>query len=663
MGGRTFRRRSPAFPAGGFLAPALSAPAASHGRIGVELLARQEPLVLSQGLLLFLREVHGIQGDLFLGQGLLVLLQEYELLRLVHRDGLRGGQGQDGLHPLLRGGFPGGRRPLLGLEVFLEDLNVAVPGVPDVLGIRPDGLLVEVQGAFQVLDILGLATPTPEVHQAVRGGHRLLLLPQGPVHRGKLQPGLRVVRPLPGQLLQDALGMGPVPPGGPGPGELQAGLGIARTGLQEELQLLDGVVRPTLLPVDPGQLDPEPDLLGIQGDHLAEDLLRLPLLAQGLQQEAVELEGFQVVGTAAEDVHDRVPGLVVVPQGPIEPGQAEPEAQVVGHHLHEPLDFLEGLGLAAALLQEALDVLRGLEEARIGLQGRPVLPDGLVDLAGFRERDAQAVAGFRVPGGHGQDLVEDVRGLPGLPVPGQGQTVAVHGFRPARPGLHGLLVFPERVLGLAHGLVGDAQVEVEGGIVLVHRQALPEHLDGLLVVPPGHVHGAQGVQGQDVPGILLHRPGEGHLRGLQVPHLAVDAALVEQELRVVRGQLEPPGQGGQGVVQAAQAQVDGPQVLQGPDVLGVPLHDGGEGPQGGLEAVGPEIDRAQDEAGVPGLGFLDQVVAGQALRGLEVPEAEGVPGPLQGVRGRVGGRHGTFLAGRADTSRENSPGRRGRTAS
>jgi hypothetical protein len=80
------------------------------------------------------------------------------------------------------------------------------------------------------------------------------------------------------------------------------------------------------------------------------------------------------------------------------------------------------------------------------------------------------------------------------------------------------------------------EVQVEGGVVGIHLEAAPEHLDGVVVPVELVEDGAQGVVGQGLLGVQLDAFLVGLARFLQALRLAVAVPQVVAEVGAVRGQ-------------------------------------------------------------------------------------------------------------------------------
>ena len=239
------------------------------------------------------------------------------------------------------------------------------------------------------------------------------------------------------------------------------------------------------------------------------------------------------------------------------------------------------------------------------------------------------------------------------------EAVLVHGLDPARPRLHRLLVLPECLLVLAEGVVGVAEIVVEGRVVRVDLEAPPEDADRLLGIAHRAIDATKVIVGEDVVLVELDGPGVGHLGGLEPAGLAVGVAEHEEDLGVLGVQVEGPLEGAYRVLGLPELQVDGAHVEEGVDVRGLAREDAREGAEGLLGAVGPKVDRPEEEASLIRLGVLEKVLPREALGRVEVAELEGAARPVQELVGvfRRCAHHRAVLKGLAETSAENSPAR------
>jgi hypothetical protein len=333
------------------------------------------------------------------------------------------------------------------------------------------------------------------------------------------------------------------------------------------------------------------------------------------------------------------------------------ELVVLGHELDEADDLLEGGVPAPRLLEKLFDVESGADEGGIGLDGLAEPAEGVLDLALLGVDEADVVARLRVERLYGEDLGEDVEGTAVLVRVEEGESVLVHRLDPARTGLHRVLVLLERLLVLAEGVVGVAEVVVERGIVRVDLEAAPEDAHGLLGIAHRAVDAAEVVVGEDMARIELDGLRVGHLGALEVAGLAMGVAEGEEDFGVGRVHRDGAFEGAYRVLGLLELQVDRAHVEEGLDVLVVTGEDAREGREGLLGAVGAQVNRAQEEACLVRLGVLEEELAREALRRLEIPEHERGFGPVEelgDVLGR-GAHHCAVLSGRAVTSRENSP--------
>ncbi len=612
--------------------------------------------LLGEGRLLDL--VEGLLEEL-----LLALVEEEDLRVLVDLDGRRGHRGPAeeglGLLALGAGGLPPlGRVAGLG-EGVLEHAEVALPGVADPGGVVLDRSLEDVEAREDGVGVLGVRVATAQGHEALGGDDRLLLLAEGAVGGRELELDRGVVGEVALEFDQRGLRARPVALARPGLGELEAGPLVAGPGAEVLDELGLGAAEVPAVRGQPGQVDAEADLLGIEAEDLLVDPRRGGGVAELLERGGVGLQGLHVVGPPPQDLLERVLGVLVAAEVGVERGEVDAELVVVGHHLDEPRDLLQRGVPAPGLLEELLDVERGADEARVGLEGLPIPAERVVDLALLGVGEAHVVAGLDVPGLDREHLGEEVAGSAEVALLQEGEPVLVHRVDPARPGLHGLLVLAAGLLVLAEGGVGVAEVVVEGGVVRVDLEALPEDADGLLGIAHRAVHRAEVVVGEDVLGVELDGPRVGHLGHLEAARLAVGVAEGEEDLGVVLVRLEGPLERGYRVLRLAEAQVGGARVQQGLDVAGRAREHAREGLQGLLRAVGAQVDRAEDEAGLVGLGPVHEVGAGVALGHLEVAELQRRPGALEVGNLGLGlfRRHRAVLEGRAEISAEKSPAR------
>ncbi len=331
------------------------------------------------------------------------------------------------------------------------------------------------------------------------------------------------------------------------------------------------------------RIDPHDFLVHVPG------LVRLP---ESLEQEAVDLQAFYVVGRAPEDFGDSVHREIQVAERAVQPGELHAESVVVRHEVDERLDFPYSLGVAAGLLEHILDVHGGGKEFRVGFQRFPEPGDGFVRLAGFRVGEPDAVPCRRVERVDRDDLRKKVNRFFMLAVLREALAVAVHGLDPARPPFHRRVVLGNRVGGLAESLVSYAEVVVEGRVVGVDGEAAPEYLHCLGIVTHGDIDAAEVVIGYHMLFVELDRLGEGHFGGLQLAERLVRVPEVEQKFSVAGFEFYRVLERGEGIQGLVEPQVGDCHAFERPYVAGIRFDCARVGCQGVGSPVRPQVDSA-----------------------------------------------------------------------
>ncbi len=402
------------------------------------------------------------------------------------------------------------------------------------------------------------------------------------------------------------------------------------------------------------QVQMERIIARIDGQNAFERFLRGLVFAQRPVRRTLGAEGLDVFRLPFQGDRGLVQGFRIALHFQVQRCQPGAGFGAARHQLDQLFQLHHGVAEVAAGLQGPFQVDHRLDVGRLGLQGLAVIADGFFVAPLVGQHHAHIVPGFGVEGVDGQDAGKHVHGFAVLAPLEVDDARIVHRLQPARTAAQGGFVGPARLFKLAFRLQGDAVVEVQGRIVPIQVESLPENLEGLVPLAQAVVHGAQVVVGRHVAGIQLDHLGVSHGGGFEVAELLVDVAQVIVELRPGRIQIDGFFQRIQRVVEPLLLAVDDRQVVEGFQVFGIAGQQRVELVRRRFQPVGPGQCRPQEQPGVAVFAVVVQIGLEQPLRRFMVAHPGGSAGAIKYILD-VEGAHGTVLKGRAKTSRENSP--------